>query len=91
MVKHQHDLGVRFAWVGADGGYGKEPAFLRGLEEMNETFVVDVHKDQLIYLDDPDPIIPPKKSPKGRTRTKLQRSRRLTGVATRCVTAPKVS
>jgi SRSO17 transposase len=37
---------------------------------MIETFVVDVHKDQLIYLEDPDPIIPPKKSPKGRRRTK---------------------
>ena len=71
MVKHQRELGVRFAWVGADGGYGKEPAFLRGLEEINETFVVDVHKDQLIYLEDPDPIIPPKKNPKGRRRTKL--------------------
>jgi SRSO17 transposase len=22
MVKHQRDLGVRFAWVGSDGGYG---------------------------------------------------------------------
>ncbi len=47
---------------GADGGYGKEPAFLRGLEAMKEIFVADVHKDQLIYPEDPRPIIPPKKS-----------------------------
>jgi len=70
MVKSQRDGGIRFAWVGADGGYGKEPAFLRGLEAMNEVFVADIHKDQLIYLDDPDPIVPPKENPKGRKRTK---------------------
>ena len=26
MVRHQKALGLRYAWVGADGGYGKEPA-----------------------------------------------------------------
>jgi hypothetical protein len=37
---------------------------------MDEVFVADVHKDQRIYLDDPDPIIPPKENRKGRKRTK---------------------
>jgi len=62
MVKYQRHQGIRFAWVGADGGYGKEPAFLRGLDDRGETFVVDVHKDQLIYLEDPQPVIPEKKN-----------------------------
>jgi SRSO17 transposase len=62
MVKHQRQQGIQFAWVGADGGYGKEPAFLRGLDDRNETFVVDVHKDQLIYLEDPQPVIPQKQN-----------------------------
>jgi len=62
MVRHQRQQGIQFAWVGADGGYGKEPAFLRGLDDMDEIFVVDVHKDQLIYLDDPQPVIPPRKN-----------------------------
>jgi hypothetical protein len=30
-----------FEWVGLDGGYGKEPAFLRELDDMNEVFVAD--------------------------------------------------
>lgn len=72
MVKSQRESGIRFAWVGADGGYGKEPDFLRGLDDMNETFVVDVHKDQTIYLDDPEPTIPPRKSLKGRRPTKYK-------------------
>jgi len=70
MVKEQRRAGVRFAWVGADAGYGKEPAFLRGLDDMDEIFVVDVHKDQMIYLVDPDPVIPPKQNKRGRKRTR---------------------
>jgi SRSO17 transposase len=73
MVRYQRQQGIKFAWVGADGGYGKEPAFLRGLDDMNEIFVVDVHKDQLIYLDDPQPIIPQKKSNRrGRKTSRYQ-------------------
>jgi len=66
MVAHHRQQGVRFAWVGADGGYGKDPAFLRTLEEMGEVFVIDVHKDQHIYLQDPAPYIPSATSNKGR-------------------------
>jgi len=73
MVRHQRQQGIQFAWVGADGGYGKEPAFLRGLNNMDEIFVVDVHKDQLIYLEDPQPVIPQRKNNKrGRKTSRYQ-------------------
>ncbi len=72
MVAHQRALGVRFAWVGVDGGYGKEPAFLRGLNAMGERFVADVHKDQRIYLEDPEPHVPPSRGKRGRPRTRLE-------------------
>ncbi|QYZ64537.1 MAG: IS701 family transposase [Gammaproteobacteria bacterium (ex Lamellibrachia satsuma)] len=72
MVRHQRTLGLRFAWVGADGGYGKDPAFLRGLEAMGETFVVDIHKDQQVYLEDPQPFIPESTTTRGRRRSRLQ-------------------
>lgn len=45
--------GVRYRWVGCDGGYGKNPGFLRALEQRGMTFVAEVHKDQLVYLEDP--------------------------------------
>ncbi len=45
--------GVRYGWVGCDGGYGKNPTFLRHLEQRGVTFVAEVHKDQLVYLEDP--------------------------------------
>ena len=72
MVRHQRQQGIQFAWVGADGGYGKEPAFLRGLDDMDEIFVVDVHKDQLIYLEDPQPVIPQKKNKRGKKTSRYQ-------------------
>jgi SRSO17 transposase len=72
MVVHARQIGVRFSWVGVDGGYGKEPAFLRRLEDHGEVFVAEVHKDQQIYLDDPDPCVPERKGATGRPPTQLQ-------------------
>ena len=65
MIKQARINGIRFNWVGVDGGYGKEPDFLRALDSVDEIFMADVHKDQLIYLENPEPAIP---EPKSNTR-----------------------
>lgn len=65
MVRANRRRGVRFAWVGMDGGDGKEPALLRALDADGEIFMADVHKDQQVYLADPRPQVP---APKGRRR-----------------------
>jgi SRSO17 transposase len=72
MVVQAHLNGVRFSWVGVDGGYGKEPAFLRRLADLGEVFVADVHKNQQIYLQDPDPRVPEKKGLRGKPPSLLQ-------------------
>jgi SRSO17 transposase len=36
IVRQARADGMRFEWVGVDGGYGKEPAFPRALDAMNE-------------------------------------------------------
>jgi len=72
MVEHQRRIGVRFSWVGADGFYGNDPAFLRGVDAMGEMFVVDVHCDQRIFLEDPKPTRKKKKGRRGRKPTKLE-------------------
>src|SRR3978361_1565240 len=66
--------GVRCRWVGVDGGYGKEPGFLRRLEDHGEVFVADVHKDQQIYPEDPCPCVP-EKGRRGKKPTNLQAQR----------------
>lgn len=66
-IRHSRELGIDFAWVGVDGGYGKEPQFLSNLDDDGEQFMADIHKNQPIYLEDPAPYLPPRKSGKGRT------------------------
>jgi len=52
-IRHQRSQGIAFNWVGVDGNYGKDPAFLRSLDEDGETFMADVHSDQRFYLKNP--------------------------------------
>jgi len=72
MVVQAHQNGVRFAYVGIDGGYGKDPAFLRWLADHGEVFVAEVHKDQQIYLEDPAPCVPQNQARGGRKPTRLE-------------------
>ena len=72
MVAAARRLGVRFQWVIADGGYGKDPQFLRALDAQGELFMVDVHQDQRIYLEDPKPFVPVTKQGRGRKHSRLQ-------------------
>lgn len=72
IVHHARSLGLRFAWVGVDGGYGKDPNFLKSLDDEGEQFVADVHKDQSIYLEDPAPFIPQRRSTRGRAPSRYK-------------------
>ena len=72
IVRHARENGLRFGWVGADAGYGKGPGFCSALDEMGETFVVDVHSDFHVYLKDPQPYLPEKSNKRGRPFTKYQ-------------------
>jgi SRSO17 transposase len=57
MVETAIRRGIRFGYVGVDGGYGKEPAFLRGLDGLGCHFVAGVHGDQTVYRQDPAPKV----------------------------------
>jgi SRSO17 transposase len=71
MVRHARANRIRFRWVGADSGYGNDPTFLRQLDDEEEQFLVDVHKDQRIYLDDPCPRPAVRKGDRGSHPTRL--------------------
>ena len=72
MITHARQQGMGFAWVGVDGFYGSDPAFLRALADQGEIFVGDVHKDQRIYREDPQPIVPPPQGRRGAPPTKRE-------------------
>ena len=72
IVRQARALGMRFAWVGVDAGYGKEPAFLRALDALKEVFVADVHSTQRVWTAEPELRIPPSKPGRGRPATKRQ-------------------
>lgn len=72
MIRHARQQRIGFAWVGFDGFYGSDPGLLRALDADGERFVGDVHKDQHIYLADPEPVVPPPTTSRGRPPSGLQ-------------------
>jgi SRSO17 transposase len=72
MVRAARAREIRFGWVGVDGGYGKQPAFLRALDDMGETFVADVHGPQRVWTEPPGLHVPPPQSTRGRPPSKPQ-------------------
>jgi SRSO17 transposase len=72
LIFHARKNGVRFNWVGCDGFYGKNSKFLRVLDDNDETFMADVHKNQKIYIENPNPLVPEAKSNKGKRPSKLK-------------------
>ncbi len=68
IVLHARSSGVRFEWVGIDGGYGHSFALLQTLEDQGEIFVADIHSDRQIYPDDPELYLPAQKDGPGRKR-----------------------
>ena len=81
MIESARSNGLSHKWIGADAFYGEDPAFLRAIDNANETFLVDVHCDQPIFLDDPKPYAPKQKSAKGRKPTRLKTDSQSTTVA----------
>lgn len=72
IVRTARARGMRFGWVSVDAGYGKEPAFLRALDGMNEIFAADVHRDQRVWTGEPGLHIPETKPGRGRPSKKRQ-------------------
>jgi SRSO17 transposase len=72
IVRSARARGLRFAWVGIDAGYGKEPGFLRALDDMGEVFVADVHRTQKVWTEDPGLHVPDRANNRKRRTAKRQ-------------------
>lgn len=45
--------GVRFSWITADEWYGQKPAFVAGLEQRGQRFVLEMPRNFAVWLSDP--------------------------------------
>lgn len=72
MIRHQCEIGTRFAWIGADGLYGDSWQFCRGIDALGKVFVVDAPRDRLVYLEPPNPSVPERNPKGGRPPTRLK-------------------
>ncbi|MDP3440546.1 MAG: IS701 family transposase [Azonexus sp.] len=58
--------GLRYSHVVFDAGYGHLPWLLNDLDDEGETFLAEIHADQRIYMENPQPAIPERTSPRGK-------------------------
>ena len=71
MIHRLRREGLHFAYTVFDAGYGHLPWLLTALDDEREVFLAEAHSDQTIYLTDPCPIIPERRSAKGKVPTLL--------------------
>ena len=72
MVRAVRRQGIHYQWVGGDGLYGHDSKFRYALDDDGEHYVLDVHEDETVYLEEPHPYIPEKTATRGRTPTRYR-------------------
>lgn len=60
---------VKFDWVGGDSIYGSSKGLRKGLQDLKQLYIMDVSEDLSVYLQNPQPYIPPTGSGKGRKKS----------------------
>ena len=53
QLDRSREHGVRLAWITADIWYGQKPAFVAGLEDRQQRFVLEIPKNTRMWLHDP--------------------------------------
>ena len=72
LIKRAIDSGIEFDFIGGDGLYGHNAALTRALDALDQFYVLDVHKDELVFLSEPTFSIPERKGNQGKFPTKIQ-------------------
>jgi SRSO17 transposase len=63
-------LGIDYSFVCADAGYGKGFSFCEELRKRDKVFMVDIHSDTMVYLNNPKPYIPTDSPGRGRKHSR---------------------
>lgn len=72
MVDEMVNEGVKFDWVGGDGLYGHNRELRAGLDGRGLLYILDVDKDETVFLERPLFSIPPKTGKRGRPSEKTK-------------------
>jgi len=72
LVKRAIDSGVEFDFIGGDRLYGHNAELTRALDALDQFYVLDVHKDEHIFLTEPTFSVPERKGNRGKFPTKIQ-------------------
>lgn len=72
LIKRAIDSGVEFDFIGGDGLYGHNSELTRALDTLEQFYVLDVHKDELVFLEEPTFSVPERKGNRGKIPTKMQ-------------------
>ena len=66
IALNQLELGTGFDFVGADGFYGNDPELADKLNDLGCLYMLDIHSDQFIFFEEPELVVPERKSSRGR-------------------------
>jgi SRSO17 transposase len=74
MIREHLDNGVQFDYVNGDGLYGNGFEFSKGLQSLGVNYVLDIHRDQPIYTQEPVIYVPMAEKGKGGRKPSLPKS-----------------
>ncbi|MGL1889670.1 MAG: transposase [Reichenbachiella sp.] len=72
MIDEMINNNVEFDWVGGDGLYGHNTELRMGLDQRELLFILDVHKDEKVFLSYPEYSIVSNSGKRGRPSKKLK-------------------
>jgi SRSO17 transposase len=72
LIKQAIEAGTQFDFIAGDGLYGHNAELTRALDNLKLFYVLDVHKDETVFLSEPTFSIPERKGNKGRMPTNIQ-------------------
>jgi SRSO17 transposase len=76
IIHQQIQNGVCFDYIGGDGYYGNDVNLARFIDQMGCIYMLDIHSDQRIFLNQPELFIPERKSTKGPAPKRLKATTR---------------
>ena len=66
IILHQLEIGTSFDFISADGYYGNDVSFAEKIDTLGKIYMLDIHRDQPVFLEKPELYLPERTSARGR-------------------------